>query len=140
MPTDPKTGDARLAELEQLLHHAYRRLDATDVRLERAAAAIDRLEDELAATPANGLVGVAVKLSVCAEAARRDPESSRPYWLPILRSALVDVQGFLIVLVCGVALSVTAAPMVADPGEVRMRTLDEVVTGGPARKGHTGLG
>ena len=101
MTNSEKTGDARLAELEQLWHQGYRRLyaDASNEQLERTAAVVEALEQDLANTAAEGYVGLAVKLAVCIEAAEKTLESERPTWLPILRSALEDVQGFVAVIV-----------------------------------------
>ncbi len=94
--SDDKGGDARLAELEAEWARAWERAAAPvgAAERERRDWVVDRLEERIAATPAGGLAGVAVKLAVCAFHAGRDWD--RPHWAAILDSALEDCRGLLL--------------------------------------------
>ena len=89
------SGDARLVALEAEWLRAWERAAAPvgAAERERRDWVVDRLEERIAATPAGGLAGVAVKLAVCAFHAGRDWD--RPHWAAILDSALKDCRGLL---------------------------------------------
>lgn len=84
--------DAELATLEVRLQKLHAQIDAKQVTLESDYQEIDELQDEIAKTPANSMVGVAVKLQVCLEFSKRDLHHEEPIWLPILLSALTDIH------------------------------------------------
>ena len=85
--------DAELARLEAELMKLMARSEELCARAEGAHRHIDELQTEISNTPASAPLGALIKLRLCIEIQDNlVGEADEPTWLPLLRSAYVDLQ------------------------------------------------
>lgn len=85
--------DAELTRLEAELMKLIERSEELSTRAEGVDRHIDELQTEISNMPASAPLGALIKLRLCVEIQDNlVGEADEPIWLPLLRSAYVDLQ------------------------------------------------
>ena len=85
--------DAELARLETELTKLIARSEELCIRAEGVGQHIDELQTEISNMPASTPLGALIKLRLCIEIQDNlVGEADEPIWLPLLRSAYLDLQ------------------------------------------------
>ena len=92
-PSGVLLGDDRLLRLERLWMRCFSTVEHTcDEKARRQAQALlDQIERDIAMTPADSRLGLAVKIRCCL--GREERELDRRPWVEMLRSLLSDLDG-----------------------------------------------